>query len=61
MSIGGKQTRRRWNVQEIKILLKCYLAHKEEFVHSHKRLAYKHVLDDMIAEGFDESSITILT
>lgn len=40
-------------MRETKCLLKCYLAHKDEFVHhGKKRLAYTHVLEDMITEGF---------
>ncbi|XP_039948926.1 uncharacterized protein LOC120767193 [Bactrocera tryoni] len=62
MSSDEKQKRKRWSVRETKSLLKCYLAHKDEFVHhGKKRLAYTHVLEDMIADGFSDPSATVIT
>ncbi|XP_011180238.1 uncharacterized protein LOC105210793 [Zeugodacus cucurbitae] len=62
MSSEDRQKRKRWSVREVKCLLKCYLAHKDEFVHSRKkRLAYNNVLEDMIADGFVDPSATVIT
>ncbi|XP_036322370.1 uncharacterized protein LOC118736382 [Rhagoletis pomonella] len=51
--------RKVWTVVETKGLLKCYLARKEEFLHTRKkRNAYAHVLEDMVAQGFTDPSTT---
>ncbi|XP_036317739.1 uncharacterized protein LOC118732732 [Rhagoletis pomonella] len=59
MATEDKSKRKVWTVVEIKGLLKCYLARKEEFLHARKkRNAYAHVLEDMVAQGFTDPSTT---
>ncbi|XP_036336234.1 uncharacterized protein LOC118746493 [Rhagoletis pomonella] len=59
MATEDKSKRKVWRVVETKGLLKCYLARKEEFLNTRKkRNAYAHVLEDMVAQGFTDTSTT---
>ncbi|XP_054083991.1 uncharacterized protein LOC105219394 isoform X2 [Zeugodacus cucurbitae] len=57
----GEVKRNTWKVIETTTrLLKCYLARREEFLHQRrKHNAYAHVSEDILAEGFTNSSTVI--
>ncbi|XP_067645570.1 uncharacterized protein [Eurosta solidaginis] len=57
-----KDTRKRWTKEETSLFLQCYRARKEEFKHSRKKkYAYQNVLQDLMAQGFLDTTITTRT
>ncbi|XP_011210908.2 uncharacterized protein LOC105231343 [Bactrocera dorsalis] len=55
-----KSKRKVWTEAETLLFLKCYNKRKDEFLHARKKkFAYENVLEDMIFQGFTDTTVNV--